>query len=157
MSRFWLILGVLALAANASAQEAFATNRTVVTSDRLEFDYRQSYAIFEGNVLVEDSRIRIRCEKLTVIFEQGNNMRSVTATGNVRIWQGDRKATCRRAVFRSAANEVTLTGDATVTRGNDFLAGNIITFWTDSERLVSEPGYLQIVPRGTNAPAALRP
>ena len=134
-------------AALAEAPVNTSTNETVITSDRLNYDYRRSIAVFEGNVHVVDSRIRIRSEKLTVIFGEANTIRSVTAVGNVHLRQGDKTGTCRQAVYRARTGEVVLTGNATVSRSTDRLSGDVITFWIGEERIESIPGNLRIAPR----------
>lgn len=139
-----------AAAAPLEAFGAAGTNETVITADRLNYDYRRSIAVFEGNVDVQDPRMRIRSEKLTVIFGEANSIKSVTAIDNVRIWQDDKKATCRLAVFRAATGEVVLTGDAVVERATDRLSGEQITFWIGEERIESVPGILRITPQRVN-------
>ena len=128
------------------------TNSTVITSDRLDYNYRQFVAEFEGNVVVDDTRMHIEAEKMTVLFHKDNSIKSATAIGNVRIRQGDRRATCHRAVYLAAARQVIMTRSATakaiLTRGTDTVAGDVITFWLDDDRMVVEPGIMTITPGG---------
>ena len=145
----WIVLAVvLYMAAGWScwAQDA-ETNRTVVTSDRLEYDYRNRGATFTGNVEVRHPRMRIKSQQLTVVFGPANNIRSLTAVKDVRIWESDKVATCRKAIFLSQEQEVVLVGDATVRRARDVLRGDVITFIIGEDRLTSQPGHLEIAPR----------
>ena len=58
-------------------------NKTVITSARAYFDYKRSIAVFTGDVNVVDPEVRIKSDKLTVIFDGSNDVSSVTAVGNV--------------------------------------------------------------------------
>lgn len=146
-----VVLG-LAMANALHAQDSVstnvvtATNTTVITSEKLAFDYKRSIAEFEGNVVVEDPRIRILSDKLSVIFDKTNSVKWVTAVGNVRMWHQDREATCQKAMYSAVNGEVTLTGDAVLKRGNNSLAGSTITFWLDKDTVNCEKGRLTLEP-----------
>jgi len=147
MNRWLTILALLGFVAGSDAQtEMTATNRTVITSERLDFDYQRLFAEFSGNVVVQTPQLEIKSDKLTVLFRKDNTLKSLTAVGNVRIEQGDKKATCRMAVYTAVTREIVLTGDASIERGADLLVGDIITFWIGEERVTCVPGYLRIVP-----------
>lgn len=127
--------------------ESSGTNETVITSDRLEYDYSRAIAIFTGHVLVESGDLRMWSDKMTVILTPGNDIESVTAIGNVRIVQPGSHARCRKAIFLVQDNEILLTGDAEMVQGKDRVEGRVIHIWTDSNRVVSEPGRLVVFPK----------
>ena len=60
-----LVLGAVALRAEEAAKP---TQETVITSDKLTFDYDDKFAQFEGNVFVNDPQMQIKCDKLLVRF-----------------------------------------------------------------------------------------
>ena len=122
-----------------------ASNKTVITSEKLSFDYERSIAVFEDNVVVIDPEMRIKCKKLIVMFTDENDIRSITAYGKVRIWHEDKLATCRQAVYRSGAGDVVLTGNARLARGKDEVSGKKIRFWLVEDRVICEPGRLVIM------------
>ncbi len=43
------------------AQEVSVPTETVITSDRLMFDYGRSTCVFEGNVVVTEPRVKLEC------------------------------------------------------------------------------------------------
>ncbi len=143
-------LSFVCLVGLASGQEAVitdappATNQTVITSDRLEYDYPRAIAVFTGNVLVRDADMKMWSDKMTVIMTPEDEMESVTAIGRVRIIQPGRKARCRKAIFLVDRNEVILTGNAVIEQDKDRVEGRVIHIWTDSDRMVSEPGHLVV-------------
>ena len=113
-------LGVcLALLASLSVSlgQGEDTNKTVVTADRLTFDYKKYTAIFENHVVVTDPRMNIESDRLTLIFNNTNEIKSVTAVGNVRLKSEDKTGTCNKAVYLAETEEVVLTGNARLKRG----------------------------------------
>ncbi|MBL7076942.1 MAG: LptA/OstA family protein [Kiritimatiellae bacterium] len=139
-----VLLLLMCMVGVAAGQEAVATNETIITSDRLEYDFPRALALFTGNVLVRDKDMKMWADKMTVILTPRDEIESVTAIGRVRIIQPDRKARCRKAIFLMDKNEVILTGDAVIEQGQDRVEGRVIHIWTDSDRMVSEPGHLVI-------------
>ncbi len=149
--QWWIILsGCAALACcmvTVRAQESVSLpGKTIITSDGgLTLDYRRSIAVFEDNVKVNDPELRMECDKLNLLLEGTNDVKSVTAIGNVKLWHDDILATCRRAIFQKQISEVRLLGDAVVNRGEDVLRGDEITFWLDKEIMKCTPGYIEII------------
>jgi len=147
--RGMIVLVSLALAAAGWAEEtekSSATTNTVITSKRLMFDYRRSIAVFEEDVVVVDPQMKIKSDKMNVIFDKENNVKSVTALGNVHIWQDDKTATCNQAVYITLTGEVIMTGEPKLHRGRDSLAGTKITFWTNDDKVTCERPHLVIFP-----------
>jgi len=131
------------LAGGALAQ---STNATVITSEKLSFDYKRSIAVFEGNVVVEDPQLKMRADKLNVLFEGTNSVKSVVAVGNVLLWYGDKTASCRHAIYVAKTGEITLRGNAALRREQDSVTGEEIVFYLNEERVECRPGRLVIFP-----------
>jgi lipopolysaccharide transport protein LptA len=138
------------LAGSAGAQTG---SNTVITADEMTFDYKGSVATFLGNVKVVDPQLRLDADKVTVTFEGTNAVKAVTATGNVRLSQVDKTATCHKAVYLARDGEVRLTGNVVVRRQNDSLSGPEIIFWVNEDRMQC-PGRstLVISPQGRETP-----
>jgi lipopolysaccharide export system protein LptA len=135
----------LALLVCASVHAADAKKgQTVITSGQLTYDYKRSIAVFEENVVVQDPQVRIMSDTLTVLFDQTNEVKSVTALGNVRIESENRRARCRKAIYLARRGEIMLSGDAELQRDKDKLSGDQITYWLNEERVLCKPGRLVI-------------
>jgi len=145
-----VLVGGLAAVSAVAAPEG----STVITSKTLQFDYGRFIAVFEGDVVVEDPQIRMEADRMNIVFEGSNTIKSVTASGNVRIWQDDKIATCQRALYVAKSGEIILRGDATLKRGEDSVAGEEITFWMNEERMTCTPGRLIISSKGQSGGAA---
>ena len=126
-----LVLVAVAWGGVARAQ----SGGTVITSDTLMFDYKHSIAIFENNVKVNDPQMHMESDKLTMLFEGTNSIKSITATGKVKLWQADKVATCKQAVYIGTSGEITLTGDVVVTRSGDSLQTEEVVFWVNEDRM----------------------
>jgi len=112
--------------------------KTVITSDSLEFDYGRSIAHFLGNVVVVDPRVTIHCEELQVEFAEDNSVDTVVAKRNVRIEQEDKLGTCDQAVYTAAAGSIVMTGKARLKRGRDIVLSKEIKIFVNSEKIQSD-------------------
>ncbi len=169
IARWILALGLsLSLPAAGRAAAAKETNTTdqavkagdgeeatVVTSERLTFDYKQKFALFEEHVVVTDPQMQLTSDKLLVVFDANNAVQSLKAEGSVTIRQADKVATSNVATYDVASGKIVLTGKPRVRRGRDLLEGEIITFWRNENRMVVYPqARLFIYPEkgGSNDP-----
>lgn len=94
---------------------------TIIESGRAEMvsTDKESTFIFRGGVLVTGANLKITCDELVVVARRsgdpaatlGNqeNFKSLVATGEVRIVQGDREALCGRAEVFPGEDKVVLT------------------------------------------------
>lgn len=128
---------------------------TVITSDRLTFYYERQIAVFEDNVVVRDPELTIASDRLTVLFQDNSEVKSATAVGDVKISQGDKNGSCDKAIYLSKTGEIILSGNATLRRDKDYVAGDTITFWVNEDKMTCEPGHLVITPEGDRDTADL--
>lgn len=128
-----------ALDDDGRALEASAT-ATVVTADKLTFDYIKKFAVFDGNVVVNDPRLQLSSDKLTIIFTEDGGAQTIKAEGKVLLAQGDKKARADVAVYDVATGRIVLSGGPPqVMQGRNILEGEVITFWRDQQRLECKP------------------
>jgi lipopolysaccharide export system protein LptA len=104
-----------AAAANTPAQP------TVIESRSLEMRStdKETIAIFDQNVVVTGTNLRLTCDHLEVVASRIGNttdtvakldqFKSLVATGRVRIVQGDREVTCGRAEVLPLEEKIILT------------------------------------------------
>ncbi|AOS45266.1 OstA-like protein [Lacunisphaera limnophila] len=118
-----LCLGLLA--ARLPAQSVEPAN-TVIESE--QFDWRsadtETTSVFTGRVVVTATNLRLSCDRLEIIalrkadptatIGKIEGFKSMVATGNVRIIQGDREAACGRAEVLPGDNKIILTGQPVV-------------------------------------------
>ncbi len=127
-------------------------DRTVIKSNYLKFDHSMRLAYFEGDVRVEDSRVDMTSDRLTVLFEGTNSIKTVTADGNVTaVSREGSTGTCDKAIYFDAESKVLMTGDVTIRGGEGSLSGNKVTIWLNEGRMTSEPGRLVVPEREAGA------
>jgi lipopolysaccharide export system protein LptA len=123
------------------------TNSTVITSDKLTFDYEKGYGDLEDNVHVVSSEMSIDADRIVLKFQENNQITNLVATGHVSIKQGDGFATCSTARCDVATGEVVLTGNPVLRRGQEVMKGDIIT-------IVREPGKKSVRVKCVGSPGS---
>ena len=113
---------------------------TVITSERADFDLAGRRAVYRGNVRVDDPQMELTCEELTADLPQsGGHIDHLVALTNVVMDSVDDKgqtnhATSDKAIYdynvvNGVTNEtVTLTGNAKVKNGQNWMTGEPITW-----------------------------
>ena len=113
---------------------------TVVTADKLTFDYIKKFALFENNVVVNDPRLQLSANRLTIIFTEDGGAQTIKAEGKVLLTQGDKKARADLATYDVASGRIVLAGGPPqVMQGRNILEGEVITFWRDQQKLECKP------------------
>ena len=137
-----LCAGLPALAAledDGRSLEATA-DATVVTADKLTFDYVKKFALFENNVVVNDPRLQLSANRLTIVFTEDGGAQTIKAEGKVLLTQGDKKARSDVAIYEVPTGRIVLSGGPPqVMQGRNILEGEVITFWRDQQKLECKP------------------
>lgn len=101
-----------------------------IEADRLEVIDGQGVALFDGNVAVTQGSTLLKAKKLKVYYlrdaktnEPGGNVRKIEATGKVAVRSGDQMATADSAIVDMKAQIATLSGNVTVSQGENVLVG----------------------------------
>ena len=149
----WL---VVALGGAVGAQPTYEDrgDLTVVTADRLVFDYSKQYALFEGNVVVNDPNMSLQADTLIIKFNQESDVQSIVAKGHVVIEQTDKRAESGVAAYDVVSGKVVLEENPVVRRGKDLLTADVITFWRDENKMVCEPRARLVIFPGEDGPRA---
>jgi outer membrane protein assembly factor BamD len=100
-----------------------------ITSDRVETYTKENLLVFKGNVVARQKDVVIYADSIeAVTIGEGKGIERVIATGNVRIQQGLRVASCQKAVFYNPDQKIVLTGDPKVQEGENMVSGDEILF-----------------------------
>ena len=121
-----------------------ASGPTKITSDRLEFDYHNFVALFDGHVVVTDPQFVLKTDKMLVFFENTNDVKRVDCVGSVDMSSGDIRARAGRAAYTRENAQVMLQDEPVVTKGEGgdrpSVSGEISRIWLNDERVVVENG-----------------
>jgi outer membrane protein assembly factor BamD len=112
-----------------------------ITSDRVETYSKENLIIFKGNVIARQKDVVIYADSIeATVFEGGKGIKQVLASGNVKIQQGLRVASCQRAVFHNLDQKIILTGDPRVSEGDNMVSGEEIIFDLTQNRVEVKGG-----------------
>jgi lipopolysaccharide export system protein LptA len=132
----------------------------VVTSDKLEYDYKANVVVYRGDVLAVQGPVKVKSEMLTVTFASAGSggspsggvgggspsarLQQIVAAGNVRIDHGTRWATGGRAVFDQSTRTFVLTENPVMHDGSNEVAGDRVVVYLDENRSVVEGGRRRV-------------
>ena len=139
-----MVSAVTCAVAAPSARRPRKTGDTVITSNRMEYDYTDSAVLFEENVKVVDPEFTMTADRVIVLLEGTNHLKQVRCLGNVVLVSEDRSARCAEAVYTKADGRIVMTGDAVLQRAKDQIWGKKITIWVNDERMECEPVQMRI-------------
>lgn len=132
-----------------------------VTSDQLEYEYKDGIIVYRGDVQAEQGDVKLRSNELriTLAREQGRDgakppeglddasggrVQTIVASGNVRIDQGTRWAVGAQATFDQTNRTLVLTGDPVLHDGPNEVAGDRVVVYLDQDRSVVEGGRRRV-------------
>jgi lipopolysaccharide export system protein LptA len=114
-----------------------------ITSQQLEADNKNRIITFRGKVEARQGELTIWADVAQVFYEkkeEGNEIREIVATGNVKVQEGDRLATGQKAVFVNGEQKIILTGEPKVWQGKDMVSGERIIVFLEEEKSLVESG-----------------
>ncbi len=158
-----LLLMVSAVAAQPAQKPGVAPFQQVldkdkpihISSDKLEASQKEGTIVFEGHVVAQQENLTMTGRKLVVYAvkekpkaSQGSeekpgmieHLDRIELSGDVKITQGDKLATCEKAVYYRQDQKIILSGNPRVSQGKDVLNGQLITLYLLEERSVVEGG-----------------
>lgn len=110
-----------------------------VVSDNMEGLEKGKVIIFKGNVAAVQGDLQMFSDTLTAYLgEETNEIEKAVAKGHVKIIKPDRIATCEEALFENAKGEITLTGNVLVFSGPNKVAGDIVKYFINEDRVSVE-------------------
>ena len=134
----WLILGTLTVGVLCAGPKDEAPKRvTTITSQTLSYDYSNAVAIFEKDVVVLDQEMKMTSDRMVVRFEGTNNVKSVHATGHVRLQNGLSRGRCQQAFYDATIDKITLRGEAQLEKDTSFIQADTITFFIRNKEVHS--------------------
>jgi len=138
----------------------------VVTSDRLEYDYRGNVVVYKGGVQATQGKLKITSDTLTVTFAEDKEkekkngqapaegglalgagsakLKEIVAEGKVRIEDGTRWATGGRAIFDQANRTLVLSETPVLHDGANEVLGDRVIVYLDEDRSVVEGGRKRV-------------
>jgi lipopolysaccharide export system protein LptA len=122
-----------------------------IASDRMEVNQNDKTVLFEGHVVVQQDDLTITGKRLTVFAAEGlkdsveqsamvDKIDRIEVEGDVTISQKDKVATAERAVYYHKEQKIVLSGQPSVTQGEDRIKGRLITLLLSQGKSIVEGG-----------------
>lgn len=128
------------------------TNETHVLAKRADYDLSRNVLVLDGDVVVQDPRVTIKADQITMLMNTNREPEMVTAVGSVVIEQelspsaaqtatknvavkGFRRATCGRAVYGVRSGVTVLTDKPVITQEGMTLHGSRIIYSRDKDKV----------------------
>lgn len=136
-------------AAGAGEVTAWAAGSQPLQVDAKTLDARgaENRVVFAGDVVARQGDLTLQAERVEVTLDPATReLRTVTATGNVRVQKGDVVAAGREATYDAATGVVVLTGEPKVWRDRDVVAGDKVVLFLAENRSLVEGARAVIYP-----------
>ena len=131
-----------------------------ITSDNLEYEYKDGVVVYRGDVLAVQGEVKIRSNELRITLAKSddpkaadadplagassNKVQAVVASGSVRIDQGTRWAVGGKATFDQKNRTLVLTESPVLHDGPNEVAGDRVVVYLDEDRSVVEGGRRRV-------------
>ncbi len=115
-----------------------------ITSDKLEAMDQKGKVVFSGNVIARRGNLTIYADRLEVYYTSTSSkkgkkkLKKIVATGHLKIVQGKRRATAKKAIYLKPQEKILLIKDATVWDGPNSVTGDRITLFINENRSIVE-------------------
>ena len=112
-----------------------------IDSETMEADQKQNVFTFKGNVVAKQEDITLYANTLTIFYDPDTKgIKTVVATGNVKVVQLDRRATGQKITFHQDENRIVLEGEAVIREGENVIRGERVIYYMGEDRSVVEGG-----------------
>ena len=106
------------------------TDEMNITAERMEMQLEQHRIELSGNVLIEDSTMKLTAQKMTVFLDNYNKMKHIEAEGGVTVRKLDtsESAVGDRGSYDAEADVIVLTGNCTILQGKNAMKGDKVVY-----------------------------
>lgn len=145
-----VILAILS-ASHAMADQALKFNNSDspidVRSDKMEILDNGNRIIFQGNVVLTRDDLVMHSDRLEIIMDKERQPAEITASGNLKINQGETHMRAGRASFDQAKEKLILTEEPELWNDEYTIKGDKITIFIKEKRSTVENSNLIINPK----------
>jgi lipopolysaccharide export system protein LptA len=146
---------VFALVLSALDGGALLARPVELRADRLEVLNKEQRAVYSGRATAVRDRATLTCQRLEVQFDAQREVKTITATGEVVVVDGDRRATGEAATWDNVTGVLVVTGHPTVRQGTREVEGERVTFTAGVDRLEIAKARTRVQPLDGGVSGAL--
>ena len=121
-----------------------------LAADKVSFDNKALTVRWEGNVVAVQRDVKMSADLVVIQFEKGagdaddgqipmfsgsGDIAAITASGRVKMMQGERRALCDKVVFDQKSDKIVFSGSPRIFSGTDSLSGKEIIVHIKDQRV----------------------
>jgi len=131
--KLFIILPLLCVAFTAQAVKEDIEKPVKIDADSVLFNKLKGLAVYEGNVSIVQGTLQIKAGRIEIIAPN-NEIQKITATGNPVTFKQKMdngklaKGSARRFTYLIKEKRIIMTGNATISQGNDVFSSNYIEY-----------------------------
>ncbi len=135
--RFFWIIAIFCFSAPALAQDFVrhdSSKPIEITADTLEVKQKYNLAIFNGNVVAIQGKMRLAADKMRVHYHANTNTEGKQSVSRIEVMQNVRLATQQesatgdKGIYDVDAKLLTLKGDVVLSKGKNVVKGETLTY-----------------------------
>lgn len=118
-----------------------------IEADKLEVADDEGTALFSGNVAVTQGSTLLKTDRLRVVYSKdaqgkagpGGNVKRIEASGRVAVRSNDQVASAEKATVDMDTQIASLSGNVSVSQGNNIITGCLITIYMKTNNIDVKP------------------
>ncbi len=107
----------------------------IITSDTLSADQTTHTAIFEGRVAARQNGMELFADKMVVHYNESGGVKTIDATGSVKLIKGGRVVTSGRAHYDKATDSILFTENPKIAQAKTVVTGTAITYYVSTDKM----------------------
>jgi lipopolysaccharide transport protein LptA len=115
-------------------EKTISTNREI-TGDSMKWEYEAGRALFTGNVIMKSSESEIRCLKMTLLFDEKDEIEKILAEEHATLIKEKQKGGAETIEIYPDKNIIVLKQNAWISSDKATFRGEEITFNTEKETI----------------------
>jgi len=144
MSKLYIKISFMVLLAvfsfSAFAEEKKADMPLQIEADNMKYFGEKMMSLFTGNVVVTNGDMKMTSDSMEVFFTETKEVKEILSKGNVRIEKEGVLALAGMARIYQQEEKIVLTENARIWQGENYLEGEKVTLFNNSEKLFVDKG-----------------
>ncbi len=109
----------------------------IITSETLTINKKENQAFFKGSVVAKKDNVTIFSDNMLVNYDEtGTKIKTIEASGNVKVLKDTRTILADRAVYIAEEDSITFTGEPVAMDGKNMIKGDKIIYYISEDRSV---------------------
>jgi len=135
-----LLVFALLLPFAIHAEEKKTEQPIQIEADNMKYYGEQKMSYFKGNVIVVKDGMTMRSDEMDVFFTDEKEVKEIFSRGNVKIEKEGLLALSGKAHIYQLEQKIVLTENARVWQGDNYLEGDKVTLFNESDKLFVDKG-----------------